>query len=142
MLPRQDKRGLIYGPKRSLPAVRAGDGRLLWRVFKRTAGSLRDSKAAPNCFVSVDSIVAAHNLCMRDRPIESRRSGIGISQFGSSKHLRIAVYILDPKIPHDPLHILRTEAIPIRMFAAELAQARDPRIQIVRVWRKPASVGL
>jgi hypothetical protein len=73
---------------------------------------------------------------MGTRPIEFGRSGIGTPQLGSLKQLRVAGYILDPKLPHHPLHILWPETISIRMFAAKLTQARDPRIWVARVWGK------
>jgi hypothetical protein len=70
------------------------------------------------------------------RSIESSRSGIGTPRLGSFKQFRIAGYVFDPKLPHHPLHIIGPEATPIRMFVAELTQARDPRIRVARVWRK------
>ena len=70
------------------------------------------------------------------RPTESGRSGSGTPQLGTFKQLRVVVYKFDPKLPHHPLHILRPEAISIRMFAGELTQAGDARIRIARVWRK------
>ena len=83
-------------------------------------------------------MLASLNLYLRSRPIESGGSGIGTLQLD----LRVAAYIFDPQLPHHPLHILRLEAISIRMFPAELTQARDPGIWIAWVWVKAASVGL
>ena len=74
----------------------------------------------------------ANGCALGVRPIESSRSGISTPPLGSFEQFRIADYIFDPKLPHHPLHIIGPEAIPIRMFVAELTHARDPRIWVAR----------
>jgi hypothetical protein len=50
------------------------------------------------------------------------------------EQLRVASNVLDPKLPHYPLHVIGVKSTPIR--AAKLTHAQNSRKWVAGVWRK------
>ena len=48
----------------------------------------------------------------------------------------IGLYVFDPKLLHDPLHVIRAKRYSHWMFVAELSHTSDPRIRSAGVWNK------
>jgi len=67
---------------------------------------------------------------------------LGRLQVACFEQLRVVDYIFGPKLPHYPLHNLRTETGSIRIIVAEMTEALIPECGSPGYGVNAASVGL